>query len=513
MFLRKHKVFVGALIAANLKAAFGLTLAELETIPNAGLDPNCVPSACSTGGVAGMAGMAAGIAGLAGMAGMAGLGGACGGCGAGGMAGGAGVGGGQIPPAMNNGLLGVADCLPDPVCKENEQNSEQLAQVVLSLRELIKQQKSTMCLPELPPQMMASSGTECLDTWVKTLNPFSVLNASVSDLKNREDAAGKQGAASFNACEEFNTGLRKLLDLHLTGAYGGMAQHMNTQASLAPQCNCQGNNMFGGMGGLSLGGGSQAFPGTNPLMGGMGSSSNCLGGMGGIGGMTGGMAGASLGGAGCGDASNLLGMLGGSACGQNGSSMLGFGQGSQMGGACLPGAMGGMLGAGVQGRGNINFLDGMSPGTGCTGGDMSGQNGLGIFDSFINTCTSSTGRNQVGPLNPILASLYKLVLLTSRGNQGSFSTNGCGSPEALKKRCLPSSCKALLGMGGSESTNPLTGGSSACADGQGASAGLFPFLRGGAGASACMCGSPCGGFSQSSLAEQMGLLGNAQLGY
>jgi len=173
---------------------------------------------------------------------------------------------------VGGNLLGLCNCLPEQVCKggvlgSNTKEVEYLTKLVGSIREMVIQGSSpTMCRASaggtwpISSQMLSNGGTECLDAWIKTINPFSILTMSGGQLA----AAGK--AANFNVCEEFNTSLSNLLALHLTGAYNAVNQYLNYKKGNISENICTGRMGGAGISGACGGGVGCLSSNGNPLL-------------------------------------------------------------------------------------------------------------------------------------------------------------------------------------------------------------------------------------------------------
>ncbi|KAI5185747.1 hypothetical protein NEHOM01_1039, partial [Nematocida homosporus] len=170
----------------------------------------------------------------------------------------------------SNSIMTLCNCLPDPVCKSRDKNFEQLVKLIASIRELMLVGGSpSQCSGSwnLPPHILNNGGTECLDLWLKTINPFAVLS---------QTAGSGQTGANFNVCNEFHNALSNLLSMKLSGTYSVLEEYLNGRAGLSSSSGC-------------MGGGSMFGPG--PAMGGCGSDGFSVPSMVGFGGFNGRMTG------------------------------------------------------------------------------------------------------------------------------------------------------------------------------------------------------------------------------
>lgn len=164
------------------------------------------------------------------------------------------------------GLAGLCGCLPDVACKSTTKNLEKLIKLVAQIKELQVQgvtpsQCASLSGWSIPKQALGSAGTECLDLWLRTINPFYVLNQPPSDWVN-SGATGGGGAQghggsvnTFNACAEFQRALSNLLSLKLSGTYAliedYLADKINKQQTQQQGICGKCLEQYGGLNGLS----------------------------------------------------------------------------------------------------------------------------------------------------------------------------------------------------------------------------------------------------------------------
>lgn len=166
-------------------------------------------------------------------------------------------------------LIGLCSCLPDTSCKDK--NMEKLIQVISTVKKAVEKYKSvgSDCIDSntlinmglVPPTV----GTECLDLWLNSINPFKVLTET-----NTPKLAEK-----YNTCEEFHKSLLGMLNLRLTGGYNAIENYLATKAQPSPMSSsCLGTNplrspfdSMGGMGSMCGAGGMSSMGGMGGYMG------------------------------------------------------------------------------------------------------------------------------------------------------------------------------------------------------------------------------------------------------
>ncbi|KAH9386094.1 uncharacterized protein NEMAJ01_0990 [Nematocida major] len=131
-----------------------------------------------------------------------------------------------------NNMLGLCSCLPNAAC-QRDQGIEKLTAVLAALRNSISKYGNGMSncigMDSLMGMGLISpnTGTECLDIWLKAINPFQVLTSPPK-------------GGSFNTCAEFQKSLLGMLNLRLTGGYSAIEEYLATKP---PASGCECNNM------------------------------------------------------------------------------------------------------------------------------------------------------------------------------------------------------------------------------------------------------------------------------
>lgn len=128
-------------------------------------------------------------------------------------------------------LSSLCSCLPESVCQgraEEKRKYERLMKLIFSLRELAQRGLYPSNCQEiqegwqLPSHVLANGSTECIDLWLKAINPFAVLSKPASEFST-------QGGSSFSACNEFQNVMGNLLSLRLSEGYSAIEEYLNGQ--------------------------------------------------------------------------------------------------------------------------------------------------------------------------------------------------------------------------------------------------------------------------------------------